>query len=225
MRTAIVTAFCLFLLMGSTACLRYYKFNNERRKVVGTSYERSDTLYIQHYVLCNSLRNIKKHPFYPIGGEVIPINEDSVVQQLFASLGKLPLRIGLKAQRENHCDSSFHRNLLIRDKKVDRSKLRALALQSGERLVLVPFIYVDNAYENQINPLPSGAISGSLVRNSFLNLAFYIYREGELVYFRSGFHTTVSRHETFEEEPKRQTQENWDKLVAMVMRDYLKRAR
>jgi hypothetical protein len=197
------------------------------RKISNESLSGADRLYVKDYIICNSERDIKQNPIIPKGGLVLPINEDSVLACFQLALEKAKLPVLFNRNRDNFCDQEFHRNVRVRDRKINHQKIIEIAKNSPDSgLVMVPIIYIDNVYEYRVMPSPSGfAFGGNIVKNVYLSIAIYLVRDEKIVFFRSGRHYTYSNHETFEEEPKRQTQENWDKLVAMVMRDYLKRAR
>ena len=213
-----------FIPLLFSSCVKYYKYTNRFRKITKSNYSFIDTVYVKDYILCNSLRNINKNFFYPKGGEVVPINEDSVLAHFENAFNKLNIFVQFDTVRNNNCDNEFHENVLIRDRKINHKKIIEISKKSKRELVLVPYIYIDNIYENQIYFLSSGVpAGGDLVRNSYLNLGIYVLQNDKIIYFRSAHHFTISSHEDFEEEPKRQTQENWDKLVKMVMSDYIER--
>jgi len=220
----IILLILLAMLFGG--CIRYYKYTNRNSRIVQSNYSLSDTVFVKDFILCNSLRNINKNIFSPKGGDMIAINEDSVLVHFKDSFQRLTIPVQFHTGSVNHCDSSFHRNVLVKDKITNHNTIKEISKKANERVVLVPLIYLDNVYENQMYFHSSGvAAGGDLIRNSYLNLAIYIINDGSIVYFKSGMHITISRHEDFEEEPKRQTQENWDKLVEMVMADYTQRAK
>jgi hypothetical protein len=222
-RVKIIVLFFLSATLFS-GCVKYYKFANKSRKIIKSSYSSIDSIYVKDYFLCNSLRDINKNMFSPKGGEVIPINEDSVLVHFRDAFNKLNIPVHFATTRINYCDSSFHENVLLNDKKVNHNLIKTISNKTNKKLVLVPFLYIDNIYKNQIYFLSSGVpAGGDLVRNSYLQIGIYILNDKEIIYFRSGKHVVISSHQDFEEEPKRQTQENWDKLVEMVMRDYIKR--
>ncbi len=224
MSKAVLVIFFSILL---ASCGAGYRLTNTHRNISNRIFGSADTLMINSYVICNSERNIKKNPIIPKGGLVLSINEDSVMTCFQQALEKAKIPVIRNQNGTNFCDDEFHRNVLVKDRKINHQKIIDIAKRSADNaLVLVPVIYVDNVYEYRVIPSPSGfAFGGNIVRNVYLNIAIYIVENEEIVFFRSGWHGTNSNHESFDEEPIRQTQENWDKLVAMVMSDYLKRAR
>jgi hypothetical protein len=214
----------VFLVIISTSCVRYYKQTNRCKKVTKSMYSNTDTIHFYNYVLCNNIRNMNKL-LSPIG-DVVPINEDSVLTILRQSLINLNLPYFFSPENQNYCDSDFHKNHHLKFKKIDHKKILEISSSKGGELVIVPIVYIDNLYENQIYLHSSGVpAGGDLVRNSYLKIGVYLLKNDEIIYFRSAKHFTISTHLDFEEKPKRQTQENWDKLVEMVMADYTQRSK
>lgn len=219
MRKVILFIFTLILV---SSCVKYYKYTNRFRKITEKNYSLTDTIYVKDFILCNNSRDMNKL-LNPIG-DVVPINEDSVLSIFKNAVSKLGASIEFIPMGENHCDYDFHRNHHLSFRKMNIEKIMKIGNNLSGKTVLLPVIYIENLYENQIYFLSSGVpAGGDLIRNSYLKIAMFILQDEEVIYFRSAKHGTISSHEDFEEEPKRQTQENWDKLVKMVMSDYIER--
>lgn len=212
--------FKLFALLSLLllSCSPYkYKLKYRTDHIVFKNYAKIDTIYVENFVLCNNLSRISIN-------ENIAINEDSVIAIFSNSIQllNLPHFVNLK---DNLCDSEMHANRLLKLNKIDKYKIICNS-NSRDRLVMVPVLYIDNMSMKHLYVTSSGVPGGGeFLRDTFLKIAIYLVKNNEIIYLKSARYGPVSSETaTFDEDPPNKLeQEHWDKLVELVMSDYVKR--
>ena len=191
-----------------------YTHKNKRHYVIKQSYNENEVIYLENYVLCSTSRNTWKV-------EPIEINEDSLISIFKASLENLDVLIQYNPDKQNYCDSTFWQNPNLYAKKIDENKIIEIANSKNGELKMVPVINIDNSFRSHFFITPSRATGEGRYVDKFLIILIYLVRGEEIIYFKSMFygeskesHLSILNHVH---------QENWDKLVELVMRDYIKR--
>ena len=219
MRKAGVFLILFLFLLGC----RDYRVTNRRYSVV-KNYSKSN-ICIQNYILCNNTRNVWN--IVELEGKNLELNTDSVFNVFKSAISKLELDIIIKDFNNNYCTNSFHSNHHLKIKNIDKEAILEVARYCTDaELILVPVIYLDNLYQRHIYFSSKGVPGGGYyMRDTFLNMVVYIVKNDEIIYLKSARFGPVSSETATPDEdpPKKLTQENWDKLVELVMRDYIKR--
>jgi hypothetical protein len=195
-----------------------YKITNKKAQIVKNSYSSSDTILFQNFILCNNINTL-------FNNKKLKINEDSVLNIFFASVEKSGVTFVHKNKGSNFCDEEFHKNKLIKVKNISKSKIIEIS-KPNNTLKAVPFIYINNRSLKHLyftsKGIPGG---GEYLRDTFLNIIIYFIKDNEIIYLKSAWYGPVSSETALPDEapPKKLEQEHWDKLVELVMRDYIKR--
>jgi hypothetical protein len=193
------------------------RFHFKKYHYVKNSYP-MDTVFVTNYISCYSSRNLfgKEH----INAE--KFNTDSLFTHFEIALKNTGLLMKINENIKNNCDSVFHSYYKMNLKKIDQEKIKNLSSRSN--LTLVPFIYFHEFYRYSSYATSGGSGGGGLVKNTYLKMAIYLFKGEDLVYVRSGTHFGRDYYpDNIEEIQKGITQEKWDKLVNLVMRDYINR--
>jgi len=213
-----------FLILCLSICFicscKRYRFHNKQQHVINTRYEKGDTLLMSGYVLCNTLRNSYKLKKEQEFEEYI--NLDSIFDIFQSSLTKLNLPIKF-SENKNGCDSLFRANWRM---KIDETNKNIAKLKTGNKDIvqLIPVVHVTNFYQKHVyvqNGLFGG---GHYIKQTILELMIYVIKGEEVLYLRSGTYFGKS-YLSYDPKDTRTNleQEHWDKLVELVMRDYINR--
>lgn len=211
----------LSVLLILAGC-QHLRLTHKRDHILNRAYAWSDTLYLNDFVLCNTLRNewnLKKEQEFDT-----QVDLDSVYDIFKSSLKKIELPIKI-SNGENKCDSIFRSNwrMRVEDTKQHVHKAKNNELRS---LQLIPVIHATNFYERPyyiVGGVPGG---GYYVRQTILRITIFILDGEEIIYLRSGAYFSES-YRAYNKGNTRTnlTQEHWDNLVELVLRDYVKRLR
>jgi hypothetical protein len=211
---AILTVFSLFIGCSPNK----FKLTNKRHHTAQKQYSQHNKIYIENYILCNNLARLFRN-------EIVPIEEDSILNIFSEALNQLNLPTVIN-YNVNHCDSSFHANRRLKIKKIDDEELKKIADTNEDKIVMLPIVYIDNISMKHSYVTSSGIPGGgTYLRDSFLKIAIYLIKNNEIVYMKSARFGPVSSETAtyYEEPPKKLEQEHWDRLVRLVMSDYIKR--
>jgi len=206
----------IILLFGGCSPNKFM-FRNKSQHIILKSYEKIEEIYLEHYVICNNINRLTKN-------EVAEINEDSVLNIFSAALKKSNIKIIINS-KENLCDSTSHFNVPVKLSKIDNDKITSIS-NPDSTLKLFPVIYINNRSLKHLyftsNGIPGG---GEYLRDTFLTIVIYLIKNNEIIYLKSARYGPVSSETaTYDEEPpKKLEQEHWDRLVRLVMSDYIKR--
>jgi hypothetical protein len=222
-----IASITVLLLTIITGCHREFSRLNKGNSKVEKFYSHSDSLIIKNYVLYNSQAHANlSHNSLPI-----PIHEDSVMQVAWESFDKLDLPIVSHLEKgQNHIDSTFYKDYLIRIRKIDKEWIKEVAGESNDHLVLVPVISILNKI-GFTGFISSGGMAGSsgFIMNSFVNLIIFIVQNNEIIYISQIRHSSDTTKANSRSEAEAippaplVTQEVWDELVRLAMEDYIKR--
>jgi hypothetical protein len=208
----------LMVILICAGCSPYkYKIINKRAQVVKDSYS-ADTVFFQNFILCSNINTLFRN-------EQLIINEDSVLNVFINSVEKSGVSFVYESEGRNFCDEEFLKNKLIKAKNISTREIMEISKPNGT-LRAVPVIYINNrALKNRYftsKGIPGG---GGYLRDTFLNIMIYFIENDEIIYLKSAWFGPVSSETaTYDEEPpKKLEQEHWDRLVRLVMSDYIKR--
>jgi len=218
MRSMKVSYFGILFLMVLSSCdmIRYMK---KRETIVDGSYSK-DTLYINGYVFYDDVVNS-----WGISQSWSPyMNSDSVFTVFKTALFRIKNNIVVKEGNFNFSDSTFHRNW---GRRFDNDLLsRIISITQGQgKLHLVPLIKMTQAARSGMYFTSSGAAGGSryLIQNQ-LELVIYLIKDNSIIYSRAAFCLGRSYPAyDLKEIQHTLTQQDWDELVALVMKDYVDR--
>ncbi len=208
----------LTIILPFVGCSPYkYKVSDAKHHIKRKSYVRSEDIHLQNYVVCNNINRRFRN-------KSVIVRYDSVLNILSDALEKSGIKI-IRNEGRNFCDSTFHFNTLVKLKKIDINKIISIA-NYDSTLTLIPVIYINNRSIKNSYITSSGIPDGGYyLRDTFLTIAVYLIKDNEIVYLKSAWFGPVSsRTATYNEEPlKKLEQEHWDKLVRLVMNDYIDR--
>jgi len=194
-----------------------YKYAKQSRI---ESYYARDPIVIADFIFCNNIvgpwDRIKDLPYY--------MNEDSVLTIFERSLMKLNQPISLDKRGANLCTPTLRRRWL---KKLDESSIHRIVQSAVDSnlVYLFPVITFTHGYIGGMHYTSSGGVGGSRYSmDNILNIDLIIIKKGKIVYQRSGV-KLGSPYPGYEimEIQHTLTQQDWDELVALVMKDYVDR--
>jgi hypothetical protein len=194
------------------------RLDGKRHHIVKKSYP-IDTILISDYISCYGLRNT-------IGIESTPptlFNKDSLFNHFEIALKNTDLVFKMDDNNLNQCDSIFHSYWAMKINQVDKKKIKSLT--TGKNLTLVPFIYFDDYYRKYIYFSSTGvAGGGGYIKKPYLKMIVFLLDGDNIIYARSAIHFGKGHHVNEKEDiDKVISQDHWDKLVELVMKDYIKR--
>jgi len=208
--------FVLFWMVTSCASPKYVK---NKKRFVKEAYT-DESIIIEDYVFCNYMVNSWGIRL----DKEFPMNEDSVFDIFKRSFSKLNSSHTYFAESMNQCDDEFRkdwRNAINTEAEV---KLRGIARKEFN-LQLIPVISFRSSHQSGMYFTSSGGVGGSryLKRND-LFLTIYLLQSGTIVYRRTAVFLSddYPAYDIMEIEHLL-TQQDWDELVALVMKDYVDR--
>jgi hypothetical protein len=217
----------LAAVLMATGCNKEFRRTGRRSNTTYDTYSSKDSLLLRNYVLYNS----QAYSSFSTESKPVSINADSVMHIVHCSFGKLGVPMLLRVNEgENHVDSVFYKDFVIRISKMNSSWIKDIAEEINEKVVIVPVVYIHNRISNTAF-ISSGGLAGSSGFHvvSFLNLIVFVVKDGETIYSRQYMHTSDRTWANSREEAEAippaplVTQEHWDELVRLAMKDYIKR--
>lgn len=215
------------LLVVISGCHREFSKVSRGSDTTRKEYPRQEPLRIKNYALYNAKASLS----FDVNSTPSPINGDSLMQVFWESFDKLDLPVEvLLSEGENHVDSAFYDDYVIKIRKIDEQWVKDIAGSDTNTLVLVPIIHIltRNAFTGFIS---SGGLAGSsgFSVQSYIDVVIFIVENGEIIYSRQALHssdiTWANSREEAEAIPAAPlvTKEHWDELVRLAMKDYIKR--
>lgn len=222
----------IILISACVSCL--YKppytsggvFGSGGKLIAEKSYSKEDTIYLQDYFLCHLIhwrfRKItdtlpwsdpEVDPF-PLE---IPVNKDSLLNELYLGLKKTGLPIvRIPAREEGECPVYRDEDFRLRD--IDMEAIYEKSFDCSKK-VLIPFI---NIYHD-VRAIPGGFATVNIKRNTVAKVYFFIVQNKEVIYRRyiyyaDGKYTLDPFDPLFYMD-----RENWEMLAYYGMRPYIKR--
>ena len=205
-----------------TSCSKYHDAH-PKQHIEQKRYYKTDTLVIRDFVLCHSNKIYKQKSIK------VALNTDSVLVIFDQALAKTEVPYKFVAGGQNFCDTTFLYNRLLDIKKISNDTIRNLASGLENNVVLVPLLYIDN----RCTPMRFAqkkkqiAVAGYYQRDVFLNMAFYVVCNGEIIYLHTGYFGAVSSETmTPNSKPgKLLEQKHWNTLTVRILKNYKKRMR
>jgi hypothetical protein len=206
---------CLLLLAG---CANP-RFIQKREAVVQTEYTH-EPLIIKDFVFYDDVENA----WGASQNSSSQMNADSVFQIFKTSISNLDIPLCYDGENRNKFDSSFHRNWM---RPFNQQVINRVIefIEESDKSILVPLIKIRHSHRSGTYITSAGVMHGSpyLLQNT-LYLVVYIIKSGTIVYSRSalllGEEYSSDYHMTIKHTLK---QQDWDKLVALAMNDYITR--
>jgi hypothetical protein len=218
MRLFNVLFLLLLVLLSSCESPKYLRSN---RKIVSEVYG-VEKLKVKHYLFSNYMEN----SWGVILDQRFEMNNDSLFNIFKLSLLKLKLECDVLTEPINHW-SGKHGKGWQESFAPDIEKFLISLSSENESFFIVPIIAFRNSSRSGMNFTSSGAAGGSryLKRNDlFLTVA--IVGNGKIQYRRTAvFLSDFYPAYEIEEIQHLLTQQDWDELVALVMKDYVERIR
>ena len=211
----------LSVLMIVSGC-QHLRLTQKRDHVLKRAYDWSDTLHLSDFVLCNTLRNewnLKKEQEFDK-----EIDLDSVLMVFQSALMKLNLPLEI-SNGENSCGSAFRENWRMKIPE-NNQNIHGISEREKGRLQIIPVIHLNSGYKRHryiAGGLPGG---GYFIKRTILWLTIYVLDGDDIVFLRAGAYFGETYY-TYNKGDTRTnlTQEHWDDLVELVMRDYVARLR
>jgi hypothetical protein len=217
----------VLLLIGLQACSP--RLDSKKQHISKKQYSK-DSLAIVDYGLCISLIGYPntmslKGRQYDQSEFSIHFDHDSIFVHFLNALSMLDIPISKENQQNSFCDSGLYRNYNMDIRKIDFNQIKANNKNKG--LTLVPILYLNSSHEKAMHfSLSGGASGGQYLKQTVLTIVIVILDGEEIIYLSSGKYFGKSYDSWNEKDPNaNMTQMHWDKLVAMVMKDYLKRVK
>ena len=215
-----IAGFCL--IMFSCSYNFSYKSLSRKTQVIQKEYTK-DTLFFKDAVVCHVHNN--RNAWQP-KNTMIPVNQDSVLSVFSESIHKLGLPIARSVNVSCDCDTAFH--------YTNTSNRRQEHIQVDK--LPIANIISSNYKKSKHYILPVIYIVRSTVNRGYLGVAefyrvyvfLYIVKNNFVEYSKFSHYTSEYINPEYDvDENKRPTnpiqQKHWDKLVELVMRDYIKR--
>jgi hypothetical protein len=229
MKKKVVLIFWVIIIVINQGCkgLDSYNLHSRSKKITNRHYIKDDTIVVQNYILCNSQNNMS---ILSYENKPIPYNADSVTNILVHSLSRLNLTFKFKFDEGyNYCDDTFFENRLARISKIEDNRIKQISTTNYGNVVLVPFVYINNAimFKNYMSSSGVSSDDGFSVV-SHLNLVIYILKNNEIIYRKHMRYGANSVNTEFRSEARAVpngymvNQEHWDELVKKVMTEYIK---
>jgi hypothetical protein len=221
----------ILLLQLLSSCTTRFDSWQKKSQIIKKEYPNSkESICIPDIILCSYY---KKGLWTQI--QTIDLNRDSIVEILKLSLNKLDLNLSFSNIIRYHCESVYtpnNKNFYMNINPDEMVKLKSL---NSCRFNLIPFIRIVNQDITFITPTASsGSPAGGMKRDPMVGIVVYLFDNNELIYLRrfnfSGKVINVYKDEHGNildedtDKPVKSTieQKHWDKLVELVMRDYIK---
>jgi hypothetical protein len=217
LHTQILTIFLISISCSSV----YIKNKQKRNQIIAKQYSIQDSIVLHDAIICGNYRKGWRY-----SNEPLEINQDSIFQVFSTALSKLQLFVDVCPKVNYHCDSSFQANYLMNLKQVDKEKLLEIAAAMGlSKAIMVPVIYIDTWDVKRIGvTASSGGTVENELRDSHVKILISIIKETDIVYQRLIQFSAKSIDLSMPNHPITTIeQKHWDKLVELVMRDYIKR--
>jgi hypothetical protein len=190
-----------------------------RHKVVQEVY-REDTIVLGDNVFCSNIMGKWGY----MRQLSLDVNEDSLFQVFQSSLSRLNLNLEFEKDYQNRCDSTFRF-----DRKAvfeDEALAHVLSLEGDKgKLRLIPVIHYSHSYKSGTYISGSGVMDDlGYAKQIILTLSIVIAKDNTILY-RSTAITIGEKHRSYDplEIKHNLTTEDWDKLVALAMNDYITR--
>jgi len=213
MRTVVIML--LLTLLSSCENFHYRKRNRLYHKVK-PAYSKDQDIIVKNAIICGNLGGFLN--------QTVDFNRDSVLKVFVSSLQKLPVVIDYR-QDKVFCIGDFIAHRRVKYRKFNFSELETL-IGNEMNTVLIPVINLNYVYWRNQYITSTGAVGGEgLKKNVLVDFAALIFRNRELVYFKSRVFSSPAvlvrnYRESIDFSIK---QENIDTLVQLTMKDYLER--
>lgn len=204
----------IILLAVSNSACQYRKTNMWHHKVK-KQYSKSEPITIKEAIVCANVGALINRK--------IEINRDSVLNYFVSSLKKLPVNINFY-KGKTYCNQTYIPNRSIKYPRINISDLLSFA-ESDTNTFLIPMINYDyvtlrNTYITSTGAFGGGGFSKSLN----LELGIIIIKNKKLIYFKSRVYVASGVNVNHYLEPVNLiTQEHFDTLVQLTMKDYIDR--
>jgi len=194
----------------------WYRVSNKKNHITNGNYDRNDTLLLKDYIVCNNLRGVW-------GNESVLINQDSILEIFVSSLEKLDLVVANRGGK-GVCDTSFFSNPNLKYKNLNYDFISEIGLSEESEIVLVPVIYLDNTFLKSTYFTSTGIRGGGgYNKSTALRIGIFLFKESNVIYFKSMHFFSDGVHVSDRSHPIRNVnQEHWDKLVELIMWDYMR---
>ena len=189
-----------------------YRKTNKRHHYVQKQYSKKESIILKDAIICANKGDFRIRHF--------DINPDSAFVVFINSFKKLPVEFIIK-QSKIYCNKEFLVLGMVKFRKFDFEELLSM-IGEETNTVLIPVINYN--YITRGSPIV-GFTPDPLEKNVFIDLAVLVFRNKELVYFKSRLFITepVVVNNSDQSIDFSIKQENIDTLVQLTMKDYLER--
>jgi hypothetical protein len=196
---------------------------NKRNHILSRYYN-SDTLYFYDYV--GQFRRTKGY-VNVIGNtdkQIIPHISDTLFNYFLESLIKTGIPIQFADTFANHHESTLDSLLYRNIKKQSNARYLKIAKErnANNKTYLIPYIDVFSG-AGIVNVAAYGP--SSIKKAYIITIIIYLIRNDNIIYLRKArLQLEPSYHASWDEEPVHKiTQEDFDRIVGFMMKDYIKR--
>ena len=232
-RAVFVCILLLFLVL--TGCT--YRYHGRIHHIVKKKYE-PETLYIPNYIFCVGLYR-ESLSMWEIGK--LPKHDDEIdfhnyfdTDSIFKSFlftldrMKIPVNIKLNSLNTNYCDETFLKRRKTRFKDYQLERILEIIGDTQGKTILFPVIFLENRYRSKASgKIIGGEVMGGgglYIKQFLLNILVLVVQDNEIVYMRAGHYFGDTYYTGNKQNPTLfLEQKHWDRLVKLVMKDYIKR--
>ena len=198
-----------------SSCVKYRK-TNRRHHFVKTEYSKFNSIIIKDALICANTGGLRIKP--------LEINRDSILNVFIDAFKKLPCNFKF-INGKLYCNRAFIGYESLRYRLFDFAELESL-VGDEENHVLIPVINYNYIPRRNIYLTSTGAVGGGgFSKNAHIELALLIFKNKELLYFKSRVFCSPLIQTNFSSDNIDFSikQENIDTLVQLTMKDYLER--
>ena len=213
MRLLIATTLLCICL---SSCVDYRKTNRRHHKVQ-TMYSKNHPIILRDAIICGNSGGLKKR--------FLELKKDSILNVFLNAFQRLPFELKVE-EGKYYCYETFIAYEKLKYRLFDFAELKLLA-GNEENYVLIPVINYNYLHHRNMFITSTGGVGGEggFSKNVHIELAALIFKNKELVYFKSRVFCSplIQTNYSNDNIDFSIKQENIDTLVQLTMKDYIER--
>jgi hypothetical protein len=219
----LVVKIVLLLLVLQSCQSMFFRYESKKNQTLKPNYNSSDTLKVSEFVLCYTLSQAYENTKLDFSGGV---DMDSIYSKFRVSFKKLNLPIIFPNYRaeKNHCNEFCLEMKYLKINEYIIDFIKSIPNIEEHKYRLIPIIFVDDTYRKHV--YMSGGVwgGGDYIKQMDIKIMISIMKGDEIMYLSSAIYLGETYHTAdINDRRTKVEQKHWDKLVELVMRDYIKR--